>query len=226
MHRSSLVLLILTCSACRTMSPSAPGPSPKSLQVSEQPALRPFARAEHFMLVEPLVVRVGGGADSILIPAGFVSDFASIPSQVQGFISKLGPHLCPAIVHDYLYWEQACTRAEADAIFSKMMAELGTSWVTRKALYWGVALFGGRGWDKNVRLREAGLPRIVPPGARAVGPYETWIEYRNHLKSLNGRLTPPVVMSPRFCSYGKSTRRRVRSVPKSNDTTTPQSAGG
>lgn len=201
MRYALIFLLVLICAGCRTMKPTSEGPSPKSLHVTGQPVLRPFAKAEYFFLVEPFVVRVGVGNDSLVVPEGFVTDFASIPPRVRGFLPKLGPHLFPAIVHDYLYWEQTCTRQESDRIFAKMMEEMGTSWVTRKALSWGLFLFGGRGWAENIQNRRSGLNRVVPPGARPIEPYETWPEYRDSSPS-GAEITPAApVISPGFCSY-------------------------
>jgi hypothetical protein len=153
------------------------------------------------MLVEPLVVRAG--ADSLVVPAGFVTDFASIPRSAQSFVPKLGPHLCPAIVHDYLYWGQMCTREEADAVFLEMMERLGVPRATRQIMYSAVKRFGEPAWKGNERDRAAGLTRIIPPGAEAIGPFETWKSYREHLRSENQPSEPSPVITPGFCSYPK-----------------------
>jgi len=162
------------------------------------------------MLVEPLVVRLNGGGDSLVVPSGFVTDFASIPRRLQGFIPKLGPHLCPAIVHDYLYAEQICTRAQADAIFLEMMKDLGVSLATRRMMYWSVRLFGGSPWEENRDRREAGLPRVVPPEARNIGAASTWSSYREYLLAVNGHYFPTPIVSPGFCEYPKRRNFRPR----------------
>ena len=204
MRRASLALLVLTCSACQTTSPKPRGPSLTSFHVLQQPAMEVFAEGQHFRLIRPLVVRFGEGADSLVIPAGFVSDLASIPLVAQSLISKLGPHIRPAIVHDYLYWTQSCSRHEADAIFSKLMEDLGTPLLTRWALSFAVANFGKKAWHENAQERTAGLPRIIPPGAREIGPYETWDEYRIYLQSLGEDGFRGPVMTPGFCTCSKN----------------------
>jgi hypothetical protein len=176
------------------------GPSPSTFHVYEQPALQPFADGEHWRLIQPLVVRFGEGADSLVIPAGFVTDFATIPPMFQRLVSKLGPHIRPAIIHDYLYWIQACSRHEADVIFSKTMKDMGTSWFTRKAMYFAVANFGRKAWYENAQHRAAGLPRVIPPDARDIGPYETWARYRTYLTSLGEDMFPEPVITPGFCT--------------------------
>lgn len=55
--------------------------------------------------LEPLEYRVGH-ADSpevVLVPAGFVTDFASVPFGVRNLFPALGRHGRPAIIHDWLY---------------------------------------------------------------------------------------------------------------------------
>lgn len=203
MRRAFLVLLILTSSACRTARPDGSPHRPRDLHVSEQPVLRPFARAKNFVVEDSLTFRVLEGLDSLVVPAGFVTDFASIPSRAQSLISKLGPHLCPAIVHDYLYWEQTCTRAQADAIFLKMMHDMGTSWITRRLMYWAVSLFGQSAWEENARQRAEGLIRVIPSEARPMEPYETWAQYRRYLSTLNGFESHHPVISSGFCWYPK-----------------------
>ena len=210
MRRASLALLVLTCTACQTMSPKARGPSPTTFHVLEQPALETFAEGQHFKLIRPFVVRFGEGADSLVVTAGFVSDLASIPQVAQSLISKLGPHIRAAIVHDYLYWTQGCSRHEADAIFSKMMKDLGVPSLTRWALSFAVSNFGRKAWHENAQERAAGLPRVVPPDARKIGPYETWAQYRLYLQSFGQESHQDLVMTRGFCTCSK-----VASKPRS-----------
>lgn len=203
MRRAFIFLMILASSACRTTKPGGPSPAPADLDVDEQPVLRPFARAKNFVVEDSITFRVLQGLDSIVVPAGFVSDFASIPGRAQGLINKLGPHLCPAIVHDYLYWTQTCTRSQSDAIFLRMMEDMGVPWLTRRLMYWAVVLFGQKSWDENTRLRAQGMKKVIPPEARPREPFETWAEYRSYLSTLNGNRSGAPVISSGFCWYPK-----------------------
>ncbi|MBX9706865.1 MAG: DUF1353 domain-containing protein [Caulobacteraceae bacterium] len=56
-------------------------------------------------LLEPLEYRVGGedSGQIIVVPAGFVTDFASVPFGVRNLFPALGPWGRPAIIHDFLY---------------------------------------------------------------------------------------------------------------------------
>src|SRR5262245_60709692 len=44
------------------------------------------------------------------VPAGFVTDFASIPRAFWSLLRPDGRYTHPAIVHDYLYWTQTAPR--------------------------------------------------------------------------------------------------------------------
>ena len=110
MRRALLFLPVLTCTACSSTGSKSAGRPRPGVKIKKQPSLRPFSRAGYWVLVEPLVVRVGEGPGSLVVPAGFVTDFASIPGRLQGLVFKLGPHPCPAITHDYPYWKQLYTR--------------------------------------------------------------------------------------------------------------------
>ena len=69
------------------------------------------------MLTEPLPTRIGRSSEIITIPKGFVTDLTSIPRFFWSAFPKSGPYMSAAILHDYLYWDQRCTREQADRIF-------------------------------------------------------------------------------------------------------------
>ena len=47
-----------------------------------------------------------------------------------------------AILHDYLYWDQHCTSAEADKIFDIEMKSYGVNDTSRKLIFSAVSEFG------------------------------------------------------------------------------------
>lgn len=165
-------------------------------------ALRPFAEGTNWVLTEPLVYRVGDSQDSVIVPKGFVTDFASIPPRLQGLISALGPYMLPAVVHDYLYWEQGCTRAQADRLFLIAMQEMRVPFERRWSMYEAVNGFGGGAWAQNARDRRAGLSRVVPDGVRRNEALESWRSYRVYLRSAGVQPGPPAQISQRFCAHG------------------------
>jgi hypothetical protein len=112
-------------------------------------------------LLEPLEYRVGS-ADSeerITVPAGFETDFASVPRIFHSFIPPLGKHGRPAIIHDFLYSTEGrgpgitrrepYSRKEADDIFLEAMKVVGVPRLRRSLMYRAVRLGGGSGWGRR-----------------------------------------------------------------------------
>lgn len=105
-------------------------------------------------LLEPLEYRVGGedSDEAIVVPAGFVTDFASIPMGLWNLFPPLGRWARPAIVHDYLYdrggavGPRSYSRAQADAIFREAMAVVGVPAWRRSVMYVAVRVWGAGGW--------------------------------------------------------------------------------
>jgi hypothetical protein len=129
-----------------------------------------------FMLTEPLVYRVERTNQIITVPAGFVTDFASVPWAARSIIDVVGKHSVGAVVHDYLYWDQQCSRYEADLLLHEAMVEYKSSWFEKNAVYYAVRARAGGAWDGNAEERKKGLPRIMPNltlPANAV-----WTDYR------------------------------------------------
>ncbi|ELY9760991.1 DUF1353 domain-containing protein [Salmonella enterica] len=87
-------------------------------------------------------------SDVIEVPAGFVTDLATIPRIFWAFMPPDGKYAKAAIIHDYLYDNALRTKQEADRIFG--MKVLGVPRWKRTIMYWAVRLFG-RG---NYRRRQ------------------------------------------------------------------------
>lgn len=96
----------------------------------------------------------------ISVPAGFRTDFASLPRLLWSVLEREGPWARAALFHDWMYRTQTVSRSDADAIFSIILAADGVSAVFRAAFFVALRLFGRRAWDANARrlgaeLREA-----------------------------------------------------------------------
>lgn len=86
--------------------------------------------------IEPLYV--------IRVPAGFITDFASVPRLLWRVLPPTGAYGKAAVIHDYLYRTPGiATKAEADNVFLEAMEALGVGWWTRYVMYEGVRAFGG-----------------------------------------------------------------------------------
>ncbi len=84
----------------------------------------------------------------VTVPAGFETDFASVPRVLWNIIPPLGQHGLAAVLHDYLYATGISSRAEADAIFLESMRQLGVRFTRRYAMYLGVRLGGWLPWRR------------------------------------------------------------------------------
>ena len=133
-----------------------------------------------YFLVKPITWKPNsdqvGTAESVEVPAGFVTDLASIPPAFFSLLRPDGEYTYAAIIHDYLYWTQKQPRATADEIFKFAMADFNIGSPTAFTIYESVRRLGGRAWNTNARLRQNGEKRILreyPPNARI-----TWQEWK------------------------------------------------
>lgn len=152
---------------------------------------------------DPIVPRNSGVI--IIVPKGFVTDFASIPQPLWSFgLSPYGRFSKAAIVHDYLYWKQDCTREQSDNLLLIAMKESGVTSSQQTEIYFGVRAGGETAWQSTRRDRAAGLIKIIP-GDRLNFPYEiNWPDYRQQLLDL-GVTEPSSPETSAYCSFGDST---------------------
>lgn len=81
-------------------------------------------------------------SDVISVPAGFVTDLATVPRIFWTLLPPDGKYAKAAIIHDYLYDNALRTKKEADLIFLDGMTVLGVPKWKRTIMYWAVRLFG------------------------------------------------------------------------------------
>ncbi len=79
--------------------------------------------------------------ETITIPKGFRTDFASIPKPFRMVVSPIGLHGKAAVLHDYLCEYGNMTRKEADGIFLEAMKILGVGWLKRTVMYRAVRAY-------------------------------------------------------------------------------------
>ena len=137
----------------------------------------PFAVKRHsdteWRLIAPLVYK--GKRDTFTIPAGYVTDFASVPRMLQWFAPSTGKYTLAAVLHDYLCdalddtgvasipvaarpgWNTHTTSRDVDGLFRRVMREQKVPAVLRWFMWAGVrwgALFN--------RRRRPGIVRDMP----------------------------------------------------------------
>jgi hypothetical protein len=187
--RRSIFLLILTLAGCAVIPPV-------------QTAC--FNDNRQCMLLRDLRYEIGGSQLYITVPAGFVTDFASVPQEFWSVLAPNDRYSRASVIHDYLYWTQGCTREQADNLLLIAMKESSVSWWKRSAIYEGVRKGGENAWKSNEADRLDRLPRIIPAGYRDFAGDVSWDQYRLTLRDHSvGMDVPPGKAS--YCAAGDST---------------------
>lgn len=177
-------------------SPSIQGKTPRSkrewlmdwtgqgndARAMTQPILVPFADMDNWIVFKPIYWTPPAGCPSSLpsvvnVPAGFVSDLATIPPYFWWALPPSGRYGHAAILHDWLYWEQSCTRAIADKVFEVAMEELAVDVALRKAMWAAVRIGGGQYWQEaTLQKRRGGSGRVLK---RFPDTPVTWKQWRS-----------------------------------------------
>ena len=129
--------------------------------------ISPNDDGQTWTLQDPFEYHVGGlGSDwRISVPAGFVTDFASIPRAFWNILPPWGTYGKPAVVHDFLYQAQAYTQVLSDAILFEAMTSIDVVFWKRWTIYGGVRVGGWAAWNQHKRanaLKAAGqVPDLI-----------------------------------------------------------------
>lgn len=96
-----------------------------------------------FELVHAIAFTTAAGR-MISVPAGYRTDFASVPRFFRRLVSPVGRHGKAAIVHDWLCDERphSCDHRTAANIFNEAMIALGVKSFRRKLMVAAVKLAG------------------------------------------------------------------------------------
>ena len=115
-----------------------------------------FVGQIEYQLEEPLVYS-SDACGLIVVPAGTVTDFASIPRLFWRILPPWDIHRRAAIVHDYLYTIQTHPKATADKVFLEAMEAIGVPAWKREAMYIAVDFFGFSAWRKHSKELKKNL---------------------------------------------------------------------
>ena len=103
-----------------------------------------------------------GSGNSIDVPIGFMTDFASVPRPLWALLPRWGKYGNAAVIHDWCYWEQKRSRKKSDEIFREAMEVLKVPKWKILLMYYAVRLGAGLAWSGNKRLKEKGKNRVAP----------------------------------------------------------------
>ena len=131
--------------------------------------------AEEWELLEPLVYL--GNRQRFAVPAGFRTDFATVPRVVVWLVPRWGLYTRAAVLHDWLVVEGivtgAVTARDADGLFRRVLRESGVP-VVRRWLMWCGVRWGAladprrrRGWLLSAPgvlvITLLAAPLVLPP---------------------------------------------------------------
>lgn len=117
-----------------------------------------------------------GHLKRVVVPRGFVTDFASVPRVFWSLFRPDGNYAYAAVLHDFLYWQQDRPKSDADAIFRAAMEDLKISDWQSTVLFQAVNNFGSSAWSSNQVRKKGGEKRILKklPSNSDV----TWAEWK------------------------------------------------
>ena len=152
-------------SAYRFFEPRVPNPYPERydnvsgfeyvtrLVLAREPValLDKKNRKASYIVAEPYTVTylVDGRRHELTVPAGMLTDLASVPRAARNVVGRVGPHLEAAIVHDYLFnaWQLIDGRGTrrqdfrfANAVMFAGLKAARVAYVERKAIELGLSL--------------------------------------------------------------------------------------
>lgn len=160
-------------------------------EFKRSPVVTPFYDS-YWLLLEDLTfdaVRVRDNKHfRVTVPAGFVTDLASIPVPLNAIYDKTGRYSSAGILHDYLYWTQMCDRESSDRLIKEGLKATGAGYLTRNTIKYGVLWFGWAAWNANAKARANGVERFVPQDKRSFPSHTHWADYQEKFGS---NVVPP-----------------------------------
>jgi uncharacterized protein DUF1353 len=127
---------------------------------------------DHWRLESTLIYQ--GEKDKFIVPAGYITDFATVPRIVVWLIPRFGRYTPAAILHDWLLTDDpTISSRDKDGIFRRVLRELEVPFVMRWLMWTGVrwgALFNSdrrEGWHRDAPVvlcvSLVAAPLVLPP---------------------------------------------------------------
>ena len=122
-----------------------------------------------FRLYEPLTLHfsLNGGGIRVLVPAGFVTDFYSIPgkrlrARADIQLKDVLSYKEPSVLHDYLYrtgkiGDRRIAQKEADALMLEALQRKGLPQQQIAKTYAGVRVGGSPAWWLRRKMEQMGV---------------------------------------------------------------------
>lgn len=163
-------------------------------------AVKQFNDGAYWIVLESFAYQIGQTKMRVEVPKGFVTDFASIPEDFRREFGPTGKYARAAVIHDYLYWTQGCSKEQADKLLLLAMTESDVPYVIRRSIYLAVRIAGEPAWRLNQTERKTGLPRIIPEASLNIGSLDVWSKYQQQLYDKGVRPEPSITQPPAYCA--------------------------
>ncbi len=126
------------------------GASMTSFEHFAKPLVVTPVTGQAWKLVEPFEYWISRN-EVVEVPAGAMTDFASIPRIFWAFLPPYWTYGRAAVIHDYLYMQDdhIYSRKEVDGIFLQGMLDLGVNKWKRTLMYGCVRVFGAIHWYRR-----------------------------------------------------------------------------
>lgn len=120
-------------------------------QFTTELVVEQIGNSKFYRLLESFEYHIGSypSNEIILVPAGFITDFASTPPFLRWLIPPQGKYGKACVIHDYCYATACYSKLKSDKIFLEGMEVLGVSQWKREMMYNGVVVFGWWAWYKH-----------------------------------------------------------------------------
>ena len=111
---------------------------------------------------------VRSNGEEIIVPEGFVTDFASVPKFVPfAYAIFKDEGRKAACIHDYYYRVVGNSKHESDKLFLGALRDSSEVAIWKIILlYWAVALFGFFSWKEGNKRKSAELNAAINPANR------------------------------------------------------------
>jgi len=120
-------------------------------------------------LLADLVYQSDVAAQTFTVPAGFITNFASVPRIPIVYELAGDTASNAATVHDYLYSTHIVTRSVADAVLREASDVTAVPDWRRQLMWAGVRVFGWLYWSgAATSMKPAAAAAVTPPLHRAV----------------------------------------------------------
>jgi hypothetical protein len=143
------------------------------------PLMLEYLDGRFYKVTAPFNYAVGypDGKTIVHVPAGFITDFASIPRVLWSFIPPTGFYGKAAVIHDFLYLNgningMVIPQKYADDVLNEGMVVLASAWILEHGRTEPGQPYIPRGELKTLVERE-----IIYKGVR-IGGFLTWKKYR------------------------------------------------